>query len=66
MDNSIKISVIMPIYNAGEYLRRAISDVLSQTLKEIELICIDDGSTDGSLAGVREMQNADDRIRIVT
>ncbi len=66
MDNSIKISVIMPIYNAGEYLRRAISDVLSQTIKEIELICIDDGSTDGSLAVVREMQNADDRIRIVT
>lgn len=67
MDNSnIKVSVVMPIYNAGEYLERAISDVLSQTLRELELICIDDGSTDGSLAIVKKMQEADDRIRIVT
>ena len=66
MENNIKISVIMPIYNAGEYLRRAISDVLSQTLTEFELICVDDGSTDGSLSVVREMQNSDDRIRIIT
>ena len=41
----IKISVIMPIYNAGEYLSRAIGDVLSQTLTDIELICVDDGSS---------------------
>ena len=67
MENSnIKISVIMPIYNAGEYLRRALSDVLSQTVKEIEVICIDDGSTDGSLSVIKEMQEKDDRIRIVT
>ena len=67
MENSnIKISVIMPIYNAGDYLRRALSDVLSQTIKEIEIICIDDGSTDGSLAIIKEMQESDERIRIVT
>lgn len=67
MENSnIKVSVIMPIYNAGEYLERAISDVLSQTLSELELICIDDGSTDGSLALARKMQESDERIKIVT
>ncbi len=67
MENSnIKVSVIMPIYNAGEYLERAISDVLSQTLREIEIICIDDGSTDGSLALVKRMQEADARVRILT
>ena len=56
----------MPIYNAGEYLERAISDVLSQTLREIELICIDDGSTDGSLALLKRMQESDERVRIIT
>ncbi len=67
MENSnIKVSVIMPIYNAGEYLERAISDVLSQTLRELEIICIDDGSTDGSLAVVKRMQEADSRVRIIT
>ena len=62
----IKISVIMPVYNAYDYLKVAINTVLSQTLREIELICIDDGSTDGSLAIIKECQSTDERIRIVT
>ena len=62
----IKVSVIMPIYNAGEYLHRAISDVLGQSLREIELICIDDGSTDNSLKIIKEFQEQDERVRIVT
>ena len=62
----IKISVIMPIYNAGEYLRTALDSVLGQTVSEIELICIDDGSTDDSLRIIREYQEKDRRIRIVT
>ncbi|MBE6532876.1 MAG: glycosyltransferase family 2 protein [Ruminococcaceae bacterium] len=66
MDNNIKVSVVMPIYNAGQYLASAISSVLSQTLTELELICVDDGSTDNSLSIVREMQTYDDRIRILT
>lgn len=67
MDNiEIKISVIMPIYNAYDYLRPAIDSVLDQTLREIELICIDDGSTDHSLAIIKEYQQNDPRVRIVT
>lgn len=62
----IKISIIMPIYNAGEYLRQALDSVLGQTVSEIELICIDDGSTDDSLRIIREYQEKDGRIRIVT
>ena len=62
----IKVSVIMPIYNASDYLRPAIETVLSQTLTEIELICVDDGSTDASLEIVKGYQLDDDRIRIVT
>lgn len=62
----IKVSVIMPIYNADEYLRPALDSVIDQTLREIEIICVDDGSTDGSLEILKEYQNKDDRIRIVT
>lgn len=67
MENSnIKVSVVMPIYNAYDYLRPAIDSVIDQTLKEIEIICIDDGSTDHSLEIIKEYQKMDPRIRIVT
>jgi len=45
----IKVSVIIPIYNMGIYLEECLQSVLSQTLKEIEVICVNDGSTDNSL-----------------
>lgn len=67
MNNAdIKVSVIIPIYNTGEYLRPALDSVIDQTLREIEIICVDDGSTDRSLEILKEYQKADDRIRIVT
>ncbi len=67
MENiEIKVSVIMPIYNAYSYLRPAMDSVLGQTLKELEIICIDDGSTDKSLEIIKEYQKRDDRVRIVT
>lgn len=56
----------MPVYNARDFLAPAIDSVLGQTLKDIELICIDDGSTDGSLDILKEYQTADQRVRIVT
>ncbi len=63
---NIKVSVVMPVYNAYDYLRPAIEGVLGQTLKDIELICIDDGSTDNSLEIIKEYQKNDERVRIVT
>ena len=63
---SIKVSVVMPIYNAYGFLRPALDSVLSQTLREIEVICIDDGSTDKSLEIIKEYQKADARVRIIT
>ncbi len=66
IEREVKISVIMPIYNAYDFLRPAIDSVLDQTLRDIEVICIDDGSTDHSLDIIREYQRQDDRIRIIT
>ena len=64
-NNNIKVSVIMPIYNAGEYLSRAMSDVLNQTLSDIELICVDDGSTDNSPSIIKKLAARDSRIKTI-
>ncbi len=66
MNCDIKVSVIIPIYNAYDYLRPAMDSVIYQTLREIEIICVDDGSTDQSLEILKEYQKNDDRVRIVT
>ena len=67
MENAkIKVSVVMPVFNAGEYLSHAAHGVLGQSLEEIELICIDDGSTDDSVQVMKEMQRRDSRVRIIT
>lgn len=63
---NIKVSVVMPIFNASDYLKPAIDAVLNQTLTDIELICVDDGSTDNSLAILKEYQSSDERVRILT
>ncbi len=62
----IKISTIMPVYNAEKYLKQSVECVLNQTLREIELICVDDGSTDKSLKILQEYANKDPRVKIVT
>ena len=62
MEN-IKISVILPIYNVKKYVRQCLNSVLKQTLEEIEIICIDDGSTDGSTEILKEYEKKDSRIR---
>ena len=57
-----KVSIIMPIYNAENYLRECLDSVVAQTLQEIEIICVDDGSTDDTLACAREAAGADSRF----
>mgnify|MGYP001860306502 CR=1 FL=1 len=61
----IKISVIVPVYNAEKYLSDCIDSILNQTLKEFELILINDGSTDNSLQICREKAAKDSRIKII-
>ena len=63
---NIKVTVVMPVYNAFDYLRPALDSVICQTFTELELICVDDGSTDRSLHILKEYQEKDSRVRIVT
>ena len=60
-----KISLLVPIYNVEKYLVRCLESAVSQTLTDIEIICINDGSTDGSLAVVESFAHEDSRIRVV-
>ena len=62
---SMTLSVIIPVYNVEKYLAECLDSVCSQTLKDIGIICIDDGSTDGSLAILTETAARDSRIRIL-
>ena len=60
-----KLSIIMPIYNTAEYLEKCIRSVLDQTYTNIELICVDDGSFDGSEEIVDKIAKEDKRILVV-
>lgn len=64
-NKNLLISVIIPVYNASEYLDKCLESVLSQTLKNIEVICVDDGSTDNSVEIIRNYAASDDRIILV-
>lgn len=57
-----KVSVIIPVYNTEKYLREALDSIVNQTLKEIEIITINDGSTDSSLDVLNEYAKKDNRI----
>ena len=61
MDNPL-ISVIIPVYNSEKYLERALDSVLNQTYKDLEIIVVDDGSTDGSGKIIAKYQKKDPRI----
>ncbi len=61
-----KVSVIIPVYNVEKYLRECLDSVVNQTLKEIEIICVDDGSTDSSLEILKEYAKKDNRFTIIT
>lgn len=60
-----KVSVIIPVYNIELYLRQCIDSVVNQTLKDIEIICVNDGSTDGSSAILEEYAKSDERIVVI-
>jgi len=60
------ITVIIPVYNTEKYLDRCINSIINQTLMDIEILCINDGSTDNSLKILSDYANKDNRIRIIS
>jgi len=59
------ISIIVPVYNAEQFLQNCIESILKQTCTDFELICVDNGSTDGSLMILQSYAKKDDRIRVI-
>lgn len=61
-----RVSVIIPVYNVEKYLRACLDSVVNQTLRDIEIICVDDGSTDSSPAILAEYAAKDCRVKVIT
>lgn len=60
----VKISIIVPCYNTKLYIEQCLNSLINQTLKEIEIICIDGSSDDGSFEVLREYETKDSRISV--
>ncbi|MGR2753256.1 glycosyltransferase [Agromyces arachidis] len=65
MSQAPKISIVMPLHNDEEWVGNALESCLRQTLRDIEVVCVDDGSTDGTCAVVEAHQARDPRIRLI-
>lgn len=61
----LKVSVIVPVYNAEKYLKKCLDSILMQTLSEFEVICINDGSTDQSEKILQHYVKTDERIQVI-
>ena len=60
-----QVSVIIPVYNTEPYLRQCMDSIVNQTLKDIEIICVNDGSTDNSLNILKEYESKDPRVIVI-
>jgi len=61
----VKISVVMPVLNTAAYIRECMESLVNQTLREIEILCVDGGSTDGTREILEEYAKRDHRVRIL-
>ena len=62
----VKVSIILPVYNVEKYLNECLDSIVNQTFKDMEIICINDGSTDHSLAILNSYASRDERIKIIS
>jgi len=65
MSNNPKVSIVVPVYNVEMYLEKCLDSVINQTLKDIEIIIINDGSTDNSLQIIKKYEKIDERIIVI-
>ncbi len=61
----VQVSIIVPVFNTEKYIEKCLNSLVNQTLSDIEIICINDGSTDNSLITIRRFANRDSRIKIL-
>ena len=61
-----KVSILVPVYNVAKYLPECLDSLINQTLKDIEIICVNDGSTDNSLDILNEYAEKDSRIKVIS
>jgi len=64
-DSNCKVSICVPVYNVEKYLKECLDSIVNQTLQDIEIICVNDGSTDKSLEILKEYADFDSRIKII-
>ncbi len=62
----VKISIIIPVYNTEKYLKKCLGSLINQTLDDIEIICVDDGSTDNSCEILKGFAIKDKRVKVIT
>ena len=65
MDSKIKVSVIMPSLNMAPYIEKSLTSVTSQTLKDIEILCVDAGSEDGTIDIIKKIAASDERVKLI-
>lgn len=63
---SPKVSIIIPVYNTADFVREAIESILNQTLQDLEVIAVNDGSTDGTLEILQSMASEDSRVKVLS
>lgn len=66
MSNLNLVSILIPVYNGEKFLSKCLESVISQTYKNLEIICVNDGSTDGSLSVLKKYAKKDNRIKVFT
>ncbi len=62
---SAKVSVLVPTLNSSEFIEECLGSVIGQTLQELEILCIDAGSTDGTIEKIKEYEVIDSRVRLI-
>lgn len=65
MGENIKVSILVPCYNSEKYIDKCINSILHQTLDDVEIICINDGSTDNTLKVLQNFEKNNPKIRVV-